>query len=387
MPGLFDKMKEGLLAPFGGGGEATTQAGAAALIASGQGAQGLAPLGHAAQTGMQVRMMLEEKALQEKNQRELAALIAEVGMSPDGLMQIFLKTLGSGMVEEAKYISEIYKSLGSQQQQQGVNTQMVEVPTGAAPSEIQQRWEGVTTLQVPRNPRTNAYDWASAVPAAARQEPSVYERTFTARIDGKPMMVGIVRGTGEQVILGESWEDSAGRQRPEAAMISSVLNELDVAFNPRQAEIGHALLSRVARGENIVGDLANLAQGTIAPDVQQSVAAMTRILSHTVRIMSGAAMTQPEFDRYRTAFAIRGGDDEDSQEAKKNALRFLFERLSVIEGPGGQDITVDAKTGEKVTTDQARAIFEQADAMANDSGGEAPQGSGGNLFPPRRVNE
>jgi len=168
MPGLFDKMKEGLLAPFGGGGKATTQAGAAALIASGQGAQGLAPLGYAAQTGMQVRMMLEEKALQEQNQRELAALIAEVGMSPDGLMQIFLKTLGSGMVEEAKYISEIYKSLGSQQQQ-GVNTQMVDVPISAAPPEVQQRWPGVTTLQVPRNPRTNAYDFYSALPAAPKE--------------------------------------------------------------------------------------------------------------------------------------------------------------------------------------------------------------------------
>lgn len=406
MPGLFDKVKEGVLNVFGGvgpgAGSALMDAGAAAIMADTQ--DPLEALAAASVTGRQ-------RQQQEANRAQIQGLINEAGVTPETLQQLFLTTLGQGDVESAKAISEVLKTLmASRQQETPVNTQMVDIPVSAVPIAFRERFAGHDTVQVPRNPRTNQYDWNAAVPKAP--DAPVYERTFPGAnpTTGAPGTWGIIRGTGEQVYLGDkpATEGVGGvgggaEAQRRAILAAATNNALDIAFSAPEGLSGWTTgtLARWSEGRGILPDIARGVLEKISPETQVAQAGRQMLMSTLTPLLSGAAMTDRERMFYGTAFTIQTNDAPETIAAKYAAIRALMEAFEAGVLHEKTDAPDNAQREAENAAFMAQVymntigqaglmnVTSEAGAPQGPTGGVVPQGGGAlggnvpNLFPPR----
>lgn len=430
MPGLFDSLKDGLMGMFGGPGEPLIHAGAAVLQSD---QPGLAALGAGAQAGQGARRLVEAEAKKLQNQREIMAIVQDGGMDFEAMQGVFLRTLGSGDIESARTMAEVMKVMQTVQGAQSGRATMIDTvvnPT-VAPAAVVARFGEGTAVQVPFDPGTHKFSWESAVPVIP-DEPST-PRTQVVEVDGRKRLISSVTGntiqdlgavpprvyevsgpddetinfaqfnptTGSMEVLpgdlrpiigrGGSAGEDGGPNKPEYGMVQSVMAELDSAYDPSLAEIPTARLLDWSKGTGFIGDVANLAVGTLKPEAQQAAAAQGRVTAHLVRIMSGAQMTDAEFQRYRSAFGIRGGDTPEVIEQKYRALQFLMNRLQEVYGNeayrksrfvAGADENIDDSWMREFGVDEYEAFDEAGQAAIRAAFEEAMAISGGYAITP-----
>lgn len=431
MPGLFDSLKDGLMGMFGGPGEPLIHAGAAVLQSD---QPGLAALGSGAQAGQGARRLVEAEAKKLQNQREIMALVQDGGMDFEAMQGVFLKTLGSGDIESARTMAEVMKVMQTVQGAQSGRATMIDTVVDAtvAPAAVVARFGEGTAVQVPFDPGTHKFSWESAVPVIPDDDapprtrteevggqkivinadtgetirvlgptpPRVYnvvgpdgETTGFARVNpDDPGSMKMLEGDLSPIIgRGGSAGEDGGPNKPEYGMVQSVLAELDSAYHPDLAQITTATGLNVAKGSGFVADVANLAVGTFKPEAQQAAAAQGRVTAHLVRIMSGAQMTDAEFQRYRSAFGIRGGDTPDVIEQKYRALQFLMNRLQEVYGNeayrksqfvAGADENIDDSWMREFGVDEYEAFDDAGQAAIKAAFEEAMVISGGYAITP-----
>ena len=372
MPGLFDSLKDGLMGMFGGPGEPLIHAGAAVLQSD---QPGLAALGAGAQAGQGARRLVEAEAKKLQNQREIMAIVQDGGMDFEAMQGVFLRTLGSGDIESARTMAEVMKVMQTVQGAQSGRATMIDTVVDAtvAPAAVVARFGEGTAVQVPFDPGTHKFSWESAVPVIPDDDapprtrteevggqkivinadtgetirvlgptpPRVYnvvgpdgETTGFARVNpDDPGSMEMLEGDLSPIIgRGGSAGEDGGPNKPEYGMVRSIMAELGRAYHPDLAQLTTSRLLDWSKGQSAFGDVANFAVGTFKREAQQAAAAQGRVTAHLVRIMSGAQMTDAEFQRYRSAFGVRGGDTPEVIAQKEQALRFLMARLQEVYG-------------------------------------------------------
>lgn len=379
--GLFDSLKEGVLGVFGGPQDPRVAQGTGqreALISAGLATlQGdpqdpLAAIAGGAQIGRQVGQQVQARQLALQQQAALGQFINEAGFDREGLTSVFMRTLASGDLEGAKAVSEILKSLPSEQESQ-VNRQSVQTVAtlaAGAPADVIQRLGVGTNVQVQQDPRTGQIFWENAVPT---QPPTdLYEETFVEPNEASPTgayRIGILRGTGQRDIIGLASPPggTGGAQSQINRNLASAMQEAERTLSTVDEELANPMvniLGSIARGGGITGNLANIALGAISPEGQMAMAASDQWTAATVRLLSGAQMTDIERQGYRAAYLPLGGEGEEVQRQKaaaRGALAALF-------AEGGQAPTV---------YDLDTVLIEAGLPIPGAAGGAATPGSSG----------
>jgi hypothetical protein len=378
--GLFDALKSGAmglgrgaLGVFTGPQDPRLQTSGVgqreALIAAGLGtlaSQDQNPLGAIAQgamLGQQASGEAQQRQIQMQNQARMRELMGMFGVDRQGLLQMFAESIAQGDMETARTFSEIIKSMQPSGTRQPPRIDTVLTPD--APADVRQRLGEGARVSVALDPSSQPM-WDTAQPTAPPfspyvdvfVEPSQDSETGAFRVgitsEGRKDILGMAR------LPGASGGGAGGMN---TALAQAGLRELDTAYNPEMAEPIQGLISSLAaKSGTLLGDLANIGLGQVNPELQKSISAMNRVLSYVVRIMSGAAMTNQEFERYKSAFSIRVGDQVPNITAKKEALQTIFERLSISQDADGNEFTVDTVTGQRVNTQDVRQLFEDAEA-------------------------
>lgn len=163
MPGLFDQVKDSVLGIFGGTGvnpqASLRDAGAAAILSDTS--DPLEAIASASMAGRQRQAV-------EQNKAQLQGLVQNAGMDLQSMQRVFLELLGQGDVNAARTVSEVLKTMtAGTAGSAGVNSQMVNTVASrqaGAPVHVLERFGEGAEIQVPRDPRTNQYDWDAAVP-------------------------------------------------------------------------------------------------------------------------------------------------------------------------------------------------------------------------------
>jgi hypothetical protein len=343
-----------------------------ALIAAGLGtlaSQDQNPLGAIAQgamLGQQASGAAQQRQIQMQDQARMRELMGTFGVDRQGLLQMFAESIAQGDMETARTFSEIIKSMQPSSTRQPPRIDTVLTPD--APADVRQRLGEGARVSVALDASSQPM-WGTAQLSQDPVDPFVMR--FVERNSESPTgayHIGI-RADESRAILGYADLPGAGaggaggqQARMNAALAQSGLDDIEMAYNSELAEFLPGLLAKQASKDTLLGDLANVGLGQVNPELQTAQSAMGRALSYMVRIMSGAAMTNAEFDRYKLAFAIRIGDQAPNIAAKKAALRSIFERLSVSQDADGNEFTVDTATGQRVNTQDVRRLFQDAEA-------------------------
>jgi hypothetical protein len=316
--------------------------------------------------GQQASGAAQQRQIQMQNQARMRELMGTFGVDRQGLLQMFAESIAQGDMETARTFSEIIKSMQPSSTRQPPRIDTVLTPD--APADVRQRLGEGARVSVALDPSSQPM-WDTAQPTQPAVNPFV--ATFVERNSESPTgayRIGIRPDESRQILgfaeLPGAGAGGAGGQqaRMNMALAQAGLRELDTAYNPAMAEPIQGIIGRATQSGTLLGDLANVGLGEVNPELQRSISSMNRVLSYVVRIMSGAAMTSAEFDRYKTAFSIRVGDQAPNITAKKEALQTIFERLDVSQDADGNEFTVDTATGQEVDTEDVRRLFQEAEA-------------------------
>jgi hypothetical protein len=221
-----------------------------------------------------------------------------------------MRVLASGDIESAKAVSEILKSMPDPNAG-AVNRQRIETIASAAPqgAPLPAGIEADTPIQVQQDPRNGQIFWETATPTV----PSEPDFSTDQRLKGGVMHQIIVDRNGVEVQdLGPVPTGGAGGAQ----------GQINRNLASAMQQVGG-----VARGGGIAGNLANMALGAISPRGQMAMAASDQWTAATVRLLSGAQMTEVERQGYRAAYLPQGGERPEvsaQKAAARGALAALF---------------------------------------------------------------
>jgi hypothetical protein len=338
MPGLFDALKEGTfslfagpqdprVAPGTGRSEALIQAGLATIAS--QSSDPLEAIAAGIATGRQAGQAAQERQLGLQQQAQLAGFVQEAGFDRAGLTSVFMRVLASGDIESAKAVSEILKSMPDPGAG-AVNRQRIETIASAAPqgASLPAGIEADTPIQVQQDPRTGKIFWETATPTV----PSEPDFSTDQRLKGGVMHQVIVDRNGVEVQdLGPVPTGGAGGAQGQINRnLASAMQQAEETLSTVDEELANPIvniLGGVARGGGIAGNLANMALGAISPRGQMAMAASDQWTAATVRLLSGAQMTEVERQGYRAAYLPQGGERPEvsaQKAAARGALAALF---------------------------------------------------------------
>lgn len=345
--GLFDQLKDGVLGVFAGPQNPQAPQGAGqreALISAGLGtiASGnqdpWEAIAQGAMLGQQVGQQVQERQVALQQQAQLAAFVEEAGYDREGLTGLFMRTLAMGDIDTTKAIAEIIKSLPKPDTQTEVNRQSVStvVSTAAgAPADVVQRLGEGAQVSVQRDPRTGQVFWESALPA--QPESDLYSENFVEPNPDSPTgsyRIGIRRDSGVREVIGlgppPAQASSGGVQGQINSNLATAMQNAEATLSTVDEHLANpvvSVLGGIARKGGIMGNIANGALAAVAPEGQLAMAAADQWTAATVRLLSGAQMTETERQGYRAAYLPAGNDTEEVQQQKaaaRGALAALF---------------------------------------------------------------
>lgn len=345
MPGLFDALKEGTFTLFAGAQDPRTAPGTGnreglinaglATIASGN-QDPLEAIAQGALVGRETGKAVRQEAIALEQQAALAGFVNEAGFDREGLTSVFFKVLASGDMEGARAISEILKSLpdntASPVNRQNVST-VVSAAAGAPPEIIAALGEGAE-VEVQRDPRTGQIFWESALPSQAAANPFPGGKiTIPDAASPTGFSQYGVRADGSQIFMGHVAGSSGGTGGATAQInrnLATAMANAEATLSTVDETLANpivSILGSIARQGGIIGNIANGALGAISPDGQLAMAAADQWTAATVRLLSGAQMTEVERQGYRAAYLPAGNDTEQVQRQKaaaRGALAALF---------------------------------------------------------------
>jgi hypothetical protein len=337
--GLFaGPMIPGQQGPDPGARQGLISAGLATIIGANQGANPLEALAMGAMQGQQAGGVARQDYLNRQTRAQLQDFLAQNGYDRGNLTSAAFQLLTAGDLEGAKGVFNVLQSLPSQSAAptldisfQTINGRRMQVSSDRATGEI------VRQTDLGPAPDDNFYERTTEI-------------TFP---DGKKHLVGIRRGTGEQIDLGISGDGESGgtgtyQERAAAIRASSALQDVNAAFgDPRLRQmVAGTFAEMAASGGALAAPVGNWVLGKLAPGTQTSAAARDRVAALVQNIMSGAQMSNQERGYYRQAYTPARGDIDDTNEGKRAAVTFMLQRVAAM-GLDPENINPDELTDEQ----------------------------------------
>ncbi|MDR7461747.1 MAG: hypothetical protein QN204_04920 [Armatimonadota bacterium] len=370
--------------PGAGSREALIHAGLRTLMAAGRPhTPPLAALAEGLLSGQEYAAAYQQQAQLQAMRDQIRDAVRGMGFNRDDLGRLFFQALGVGDLETAKYVSEVLKAFPSQDSAPSLSISyrtLVDPETGR-PREVRIATDPRTGAEVSRADVGEAF-----VPPT---QPDLYEDIITVQVDGRPRLVGIMRGTGQRVDLGEA-AGGGGAQR--ADPINVTLSNLAGLANQDISALDEQLTRPLVnfsrrRGDTTLGDLSRLA-ANLTSDNQAGVAlsAAANFVNFTVRYLSGAQMTEAEAARIGLGMIPTTWDPPEVRVFKENMRNNLVRGMRSV--PGEQWIV--QQTPENLARLMSYGLQFEAGQRGDSRGTpapsplNAPDNPFSDLVPPRR---
>lgn len=318
--GLLDALNQ----TFGGTKESRMQAGLMGLIAANQpGANLMQTLATGALTGQQYaqqqRAMEEQEALQRQRMEALQQAVGDGEIGPDQLRKLFTQAVVSGDTESAKAIATVVQAVESSSRPRATGTQRrvtLRDPETGRPTEYLVDDQG------------NKIMLGEAVTAGGSR--STLQSPREVVINGETVLASFDPATGRMVpVQGASPVPRAASGGSEAERKAAAF----AGFIPEAVDYVDSIASAPGRVEQALSD-KGLREFTDA-EQQQLQLSGSALAEAWLRMTTGAAYNEREFQNAYNLFVPRPGDRQETLEMKKRNRRRLVDMLKTSAGRAG----------------------------------------------------